>query len=71
MPSVTRDHDGAALDDLDDEPAPAAPARGPPLPDPRVAAVLVYGTLPPVRLQLRPWWAQGRGRSRLRPGRNL
>jgi len=25
----------------------------------RGRAVLVYGTLPPVRLQLRPWWAQG------------
>ena len=27
---------------------------------PRGRAVLVYGTLPPARLQLRPWWAQGR-----------
>ncbi|HEX3333099.1 MAG TPA: type IV secretory system conjugative DNA transfer family protein [Acidimicrobiales bacterium] len=29
---------------------------------PRGQAVLVYGTLPPVRLSLRPWWAR-RGRS--------
>ncbi len=29
----------------------------------RGRAVLVYGTLPPVRLQLRPWWAQGRRRA--------
>ena len=27
---------------------------------PRGRAVLVYGSLPPARLQLRPWWAQGR-----------
>lgn len=27
---------------------------------PRGRAVLVYGTLPPVRLQLRPWWAAER-----------
>ena len=26
----------------------------------RGRAVLVYGSLPPVRLQLRPWWTQGR-----------
>ncbi len=36
----------------------------------RGRAVLVYGALPPARVELRPWWAQGRGRSRLRPGRN-
>jgi type IV secretion system protein VirD4 len=35
---------------------------------PRGRAVLVYGTLPPVRLQLRPWWAPGR-RLRIRSGR--
>ena len=35
---------------------------------PRGRAVLVYGTLPPARLQLRPWWAR-RGASRLRRGR--
>ncbi len=36
----------------------------------RGRAVLVYGTLRPARLQLRPWWAQGRfRRTRLRPGR--
>ena len=29
---------------------------------PRGRAVLVYGTLPPARLQLRPWWAQARRR---------
>jgi type IV secretion system protein VirD4 len=29
----------------------------------RGRAVLVYGTLPPVRLQLRPWWAQRRRRA--------
>ena len=30
-------------------------------------AVLVYGTLPPARLRLRPWWAHGRtGHGRLR-----
>ena len=34
----------------------------------RGRAVLVYGTLPPARLQLRPWWAR-RGASRLRWGR--
>ena len=27
----------------------------------RGRAVLVYGTLPPARLQLRPWWARSRG----------
>jgi type IV secretion system protein VirD4 len=31
---------------------------------PRGRAVLVYGTLPPARLQLRPWWAQGRRTAR-------
>ncbi len=36
----------------------------------RGRAVLVYGTLPPARLELRPWWAQGRGRPRLRRSRN-
>jgi type IV secretion system protein VirD4 len=35
---------------------------------PRGRAVLVYGTLPPARLQLRPWWDR-RGASRLRRGR--
>ncbi len=30
----------------------------------RGRGVLVYGTLPPVRLQLRPWWAQRRGVAR-------
>ena len=29
----------------------------------RGRAVLVYGTLPPVRLQLRPWWAKRRRRA--------
>jgi type IV secretion system protein VirD4 len=29
--------------------------------------VLVYGTLPPARLVLRPWWTRGRRRPRLRP----
>jgi hypothetical protein len=24
--------------------------------------VLVYGSLPPARLQLRPWWVKGRRR---------
>jgi type IV secretion system protein VirD4 len=32
-------------------------------------AVLVYGSLPPARLQLRPWWAQGRRTSKVRPFR--
>jgi type IV secretory pathway TraG/TraD family ATPase VirD4 len=36
---------------------------------PRGRAVLVYGTLPPVRLQLRPWWADGRRPFRSGPGR--
>jgi type IV secretion system protein VirD4 len=36
---------------------------------PRGRAVLVYGTLPPVRLQLRPWWVLGRRRFRFRSGR--
>ena len=31
---------------------------------PRGCAVLVYGSLPPARLQLRPWWAYGRRRMR-------
>ena len=35
---------------------------------PRGRAVLVYGTLPPVRLQLRPWWVQGRRPFRSRSG---
>ena len=29
---------------------------------PRGRAVLVYGTLPPARLRLRPWWARGPSR---------
>jgi type IV secretion system protein VirD4 len=29
---------------------------------PRGRAVLVYGTLPPARLRLRPWWARGASR---------
>src|SRR5208282_2121166 len=29
---------------------------------PRGRAVLVYGTLPPARLRLRPWWARASGR---------
>ena len=33
----------------------------------RGQAVLVYGTLPPVRLQLRPWWAASGSFRRLRP----
>jgi type IV secretion system protein VirD4 len=36
---------------------------------PRGRAVLVYGTLPPTRLQLRPWWAQRRRQWRFRAGR--
>ena len=38
---------------------------------PRGRAVLVYGTLPPARLQLRPWWARSgaSGLSRLRRDR--
>ncbi len=35
---------------------------------PRGRAVLVYGTLPPAKLQLRPWWS-GRGTSGLRRAR--
>jgi type IV secretion system protein VirD4 len=35
---------------------------------PRGRAVLVYGTLPPVRLQLRPWWVQGQQFFRFRSG---
>jgi type IV secretion system protein VirD4 len=35
----------------------------------RGRAVLVYGTLPPVRLQLRPWWVQRRERSKFTPRR--
>ena len=31
---------------------------------PRGRAVLVYGTLPPARLQLRPWWARAATRFR-------
>ena len=36
---------------------------------PRGRAVLVYGTLPPAKLQLRPWWSGrwGRGLRRARP----
>jgi type IV secretion system protein VirD4 len=37
---------------------------------PRARAVLVYGTLPPAQLQLRPWWAQARfGRPGFKPRR--
>jgi type IV secretion system protein VirD4 len=36
---------------------------------PRGRAVLVYGTLPPARLQLRPWWAQGKRRAPFRTSR--
>jgi len=36
---------------------------------PRGRAVLVYGTLPPARLRLRPWWAQDGRRGSHRPGR--
>ena len=35
---------------------------------PRGRAVLVYGTLPPARLELRPWWVQGRRRGSGRRG---
>jgi type IV secretion system protein VirD4 len=33
-------------------------------------AVLVYGTLPPARLQLRPWWVQKRRLSKIRSARS-
>jgi type IV secretion system protein VirD4 len=33
-------------------------------------AVLVYGSLPPARLELRPWWSRGRRRPWVRPGRS-
>lgn len=36
---------------------------------PRGQAVLVYGTLPPVRLRLRPWWAGQPGRPKVGPPR--
>ena len=36
---------------------------------PRGRAVLVYGTLPPARVQLRPWWAQGKRWFPFRSGR--
>ena len=61
QPSVTRDPTGRPLDDFDDVTAPAASARGAALP-PRGRAVLVYGTLPPARLRLRPWWVQREAR---------
>jgi type IV secretion system protein VirD4 len=65
VPSVTRDPRGARS---------TTSSRGPrrllPPEDLRCLhrghAVLVYGTLPPVRLRLRPWWATGRRRGVLR-----
>jgi type IV secretion system protein VirD4 len=35
---------------------------------PRGRAVLVYGTLPPARLQLRPWWGRAKRLNSGRPG---
>ena len=56
-PSVTRDHSGRRSTTSTTGPRRLLPpeslrclARG--------RAVLVYGTLPPARLQLRPWWVQ-------------
>ncbi|MGO8861570.1 MAG: type IV secretory system conjugative DNA transfer family protein [Acidimicrobiales bacterium] len=68
-PSVTRDHTGRRSTTSTTGPRRLLPpeslrclARG--------RAVLVYGTLPPARLQLRPWWVQaGASRRRLRRGR--
>ena len=65
-PSVTRDHTGKRSTTSTTGPRRLLPpeslrclARG--------RAVLVYGTLPPARLQLRPWWVQaGTSRRRLR-----
>ena len=48
---------GAPIDHVDDRhPPAAAPEELRCLP--RGRAVLVYGTLPPARLRLRPWWAR-------------
>jgi type IV secretion system protein VirD4 len=66
QPSVTRDPTGRRSTTSTTGPRRLLPpedlrclARG--------RAVLVYGTLPPVKLRLRPWWAQG-GTSWLRRG---
>jgi type IV secretion system protein VirD4 len=67
LPSVTRDPRGGRS---------TTSARGPrrllPPEDLRCLrrgeAVLIYGTLPPARLRLRPWWAARRSRSGLSAG---
>lgn len=70
QPSVTRDPTGRRSTTSTTSPRRLLPPEGLRCLT-RGRAVLVYGTLPPARLELRPWWAQGRGRSRLRPGRSL
>jgi type IV secretion system protein VirD4 len=69
QPSVTRDPRGARSTTSTTGPRRLLP------PEalrclPRGQAVLVYGTLPPVRLQLRPWWVKGRRGTRFRPRRS-
>ena len=58
LPTVTREHDGRRSTT-----STTAPRRLLPPEElrclPQGQAVLVYGTLPPVRVRLRPWWAAG------------
>jgi type IV secretion system protein VirD4 len=59
LPTVTREHNGRRSTT-----STSAPRRLLPPEElrclPRGRAVLVYGTLPPVRVRLRPWWAATR-----------
>jgi type IV secretion system protein VirD4 len=66
MPSVTRDPRGARSTTSTTGPRRLLP------PEelrclPRGRAVLVYGTLPPAKLRLRPWWATSGASLRVRP----
>jgi type IV secretion system protein VirD4 len=72
QPSVTRDPQGARSTTSTTSPRRLLPPeelrclrRG--------QAVLVYGTLPPARLQLRPWWAgaTSSGANRIGPRKNV
>ena len=70
QPSVTRDPSGRRSTTSTTSPRRLLPPESLRCLE-RGRAVLVYGTLPPARLQLRPWWAQvhRRRRSRIRAGR--
>jgi type IV secretion system protein VirD4 len=63
QPSVTRDPTGRRSTSTTTSPRRLLPPESLRCLE-RGRGVLVYGTLPPTRLQLRPWWAQRRGASR-------